>query len=89
MDPLAIGDLMEHTLAVTFTIAAPPLFVGLIIGVLISLVQAATQVNEVTLVFIPKMIGVGIALWLTGPSAVQQLSVLFQEIAAQLASAGG
>ena len=38
------------------------LVAGLAIGVLISIVQAATQVNEVTLVFIPKMLGAGVVL---------------------------
>ena len=75
---------MEHMLSVTFAIAAPPLFAGLAVGVLISLVQAATQVNEVTLVFIPKMLAVGGILWLTGPYAVDQLTNLFAEIAVHI-----
>ncbi len=89
MDAAMIGDLLEKTLSVTFYMSAPVLFVGLIIGVLISIVQAATQVNEVTLVFIPKMLGAGLALWLSGPWMVGQLQMLFEEIVFNLGKVGG
>jgi flagellar biosynthetic protein FliQ len=43
-------------------LAAPMLSVGLLVGILVSIFQAATQINEMTLVFVPKMLGVAIAL---------------------------
>ena len=43
-------------------LATPMLAVGLIAGVLVSMFQAATQINEMTLVFVPKMLGVALAL---------------------------
>lgn len=43
-------------------LAAPCLLFGLVAGVLVAIFQAATQINEMTLVFIPKMLAVGFAL---------------------------
>jgi flagellar biosynthetic protein FliQ len=47
---------MAETIRVTLMIAAPVLIVGLTVGVLISLFQAVTQVQEMTLVFVPKIV---------------------------------
>jgi flagellar biosynthetic protein FliQ len=48
-------------------VSAPLLLVALVIGLVVSIFQAATQINEQTLSFIPKLIGVFIALVLAGP----------------------
>jgi flagellar biosynthetic protein FliQ len=48
-------------------ISAPLLLVALIIGLIISIFQAATQINEATLSFIPKLVGVFVALVVAGP----------------------
>ena len=55
------GFFMQAIKPATF-LAAPMLAVGLIAGVLVSMFQAATQINEMTLVFVPKMLGVALAL---------------------------
>lgn len=81
MDAKSIGDLLQIALATVYNIAAPMLFVGLAIGVFVSIIQAATQIQEVTLVFIPKMIGVGITMWLMGPWMYEELNMLFGEVA--------
>ncbi len=46
--------------------AAPPLLTGLIVGLVISLLQAATQIQEMTLSFIPKLVGIGASLIFAG-----------------------
>jgi len=51
-----ITGLMAETVRVTLFVSAPVLLVGLVVGVLISLVQAVTQVQEMTLVFVPKIV---------------------------------
>ncbi len=91
MDPQTIGDLLQMAIQVTFNIAAPMLITGLIVGVMISVVQAATQVNEVTLVFIPKMLGVGGVMWLLGPWMYDQLLRLVNEVGVHIShiSSGG
>ncbi len=52
---------------VTLLVAAPLLLVALVIGLLVSIFQAATQINEMTLSFIPKLVGIFVALVLAGP----------------------
>jgi len=52
---------------VTLMIAIPMLLVALVIGLLVSIFQAATQINEMTLSFIPKLIGVFLVMDLAGP----------------------
>ncbi len=51
-----IIGIMAETIRVTLMISAPVLLVGLIVGVVISLLQAVTQVQEMTLVFVPKIV---------------------------------
>ena len=61
-------------------LSAPVLLSGLIAGVLVSMFQAATQINEMTLVFIPKMISVGIALLIAFPWMLQIIIEFTQNI---------
>jgi flagellar biosynthetic protein FliQ len=63
----------QNALWLTVLLAAPVLITSLVIGVAISLVQAATQINEVTLTLIPKLIGVGLVMLLLGSWMGQQL----------------
>lgn len=62
----------RNAIMVALTLAGPILLLSLIIGSLVSLVQAATQINESTLIFIPKMIGVILILLLLGSWMLQQ-----------------
>lgn len=62
----------RNAIMVALTLAGPILLISLIIGSLVSLVQAATQINESTLIFIPKMIGVILVLLLLGSWMLQQ-----------------
>ena len=48
-------------------VSAPLLLVALIIGLIVSIFQAATQINEATLSFIPKLVGIFVALIVAGP----------------------
>jgi flagellar biosynthetic protein FliQ len=63
----------QSALTVTLTLAAPVLLVSLLIGSVISLFQAATQINEVTLNFVPKLIGVSLVILLLGSWMAQQM----------------
>jgi flagellar biosynthetic protein FliQ len=54
------------------TLSGPILLISLVLGSLVSLVQAATQINESTLIFIPKLIGVILVLLLLGSWMLQQ-----------------
>jgi len=87
-----IGDLLAQTLTTVFVMSAPVLFTGLVIGFLVSIFQAATQINEVTLVFIPKMFGTGLVLWVTGSfifGELERLIDVIKVILPQIAPGGG
>ena len=67
MTPESVMTMGRTAMEVTLMVSAPLLLVALIIGLVISIFQAATQINEATLSFIPKLVGVFIALVLAGP----------------------
>ena len=67
MTPESVMTMGRQAMEITLLIAAPMLLTALLIGLLVSIFQAATQINEQTLSFIPKLIGVFIALVLAGP----------------------
>ena len=54
--------------------AAPMLLVGMVIGLMVSIFQAATQINEQTLTFVPKIVAVFLTLLLTGPWLIKLLT---------------
>jgi len=67
MTPESVMTMGRHAMEVTLMVAAPLLLVALGIGLIVSIFQAATQINETTLSFIPKLIGIFIALVVAGP----------------------
>ena len=62
MSPEFVTGFFLQSIKTAILLASPMLAVGLIAGVLVSIFQAATQINEMTLVFVPKMLGVAVAL---------------------------
>ncbi len=62
MTPEFITGFFMEAIKTAIMLAGPMLAVGLIVGILVSIFQAATQINEMTLVFVPKMLGVALAL---------------------------
>jgi flagellar biosynthetic protein FliQ len=67
MTPENIMDLAHKTLMVTSLISAPLLLIALITGLVIGMLQAATQINESTLSFIPKLLMLVLTLFVAGP----------------------
>ena len=67
MTPESVMTIGRHAMEVTLMVAAPMLLVALVIGLIISIFQAATQINETTLSFIPKLIGIFVSLVVAGP----------------------
>ncbi len=57
----------RHALEMTLLLSAPLLITALAVGVLVGVFQAATQINEMTLSFIPKLLGMAVALMAFGP----------------------
>jgi flagellar biosynthesis protein FliQ len=67
MTPENVMDLAHKTLLVTTMVAAPLLLIALITGLVIGMLQAATQINESTLSFIPKLLMLVLTLFVAGP----------------------
>ena len=67
MTPESVMSFGGEAMQITLMVAAPILLTVLIIGLVVSIFQAATQINEQTLSFIPKLVGVFVALIFTGP----------------------
>lgn len=67
MSPESVISMARQAIQVTLMIAAPMLLTALIIGLVVSIFQAATQINEMTLSFIPKLAGILLALLIAGP----------------------
>ncbi len=66
MTPEVVLDIGQEAIWVTALLAAPLLLSALAIGLLVGMVQAATQIQEMTLTFIPKLIVLGLALVISG-----------------------
>ena len=67
MTPETVMTMGRQAMEVTLMVAAPLLLVALLIGLVVSIFQAATQINEATLSFIPKLVGVFVTLVVAGP----------------------
>jgi len=69
--PESVMMLGQQALELTLMLAAPALLAGLAVGLLVSVFQAATQINEMTLSFIPKLVAMLAALVIAGPWMLQ------------------
>jgi flagellar biosynthetic protein FliQ len=67
MNPETVMTMGRQAMEITLLVSAPLLLVALVIGLIVSIFQAATQINEATLSFIPKLVGVFVALVVAGP----------------------
>jgi flagellar biosynthetic protein FliQ len=89
MTPENVMDLAHSTLLVTSMIAAPLLLTALVTGLVIGMLQAATQINESTLSFIPKLLVLVLALFVSGPWILRVLIDFTRNIYASIPSAVG
>lgn len=67
MNAQTVLNLGQDALMTMLLVAAPMLLIALAVGLLVSIFQAATQINEMTLSFIPKVLGVFLTLLVLGP----------------------
>lgn len=80
MTPGAVMEIGRQAIEVTLIVSAPALIAALVVGLLISIFQAATQLNEATLQFVPKLIVMFIVLLLAGPWMIQYLIDYIQRL---------
>jgi flagellar biosynthesis protein FliQ len=69
-----------QAMQLAFKIAMPLLLVGLVIGLVVSVFQAVTQIQEQTLTFIPKIVGMGVVLVIAGPWMLSEVVTYTQQL---------
>ena len=74
MTPQMVVSIGREALTVTLMVAGPMLLFGMIIGLLISIFQSVTQINEMTLTFVPKILAVALALLIFLPWIINRLT---------------
>ena len=73
MNPEIAIDVCRKAIQTVLMCSAPMLIIGLIIGLIVSIFQAATQINEQTLTFVPKIIAVFVTMLIFGPWMIKLL----------------
>jgi flagellar biosynthesis protein FliQ len=89
MNPESVMTIGQHALEITLMVSAPMLLVALIVGLVISIFQAATQINETTLSFIPKLVGVFAAMVIAGPWMLTTMLDYTRQIFASIPALAG
>jgi flagellar biosynthetic protein FliQ len=89
MNEADITELMRLTFMLIFKLTGPLLAAALGIGLLVAMLQAVTQINEATLVFIPKLLGIGALLLLTGVSMFSALADFTHFLIDRMIATGG
>jgi flagellar biosynthetic protein FliQ len=80
MTPEAVYRVGQEAMVVAVKLTAPVLIPSLVIGLIIAMFQAATQINEMTLTFVPKLIVIGVVLMIMGPWMLQMYLDYFQQL---------
>ena len=86
MTPADTLDFARNAIMVLLEVIAPAMITALVVGLVIGLLQALTQIQEQTLVFVPKIVAVFVVLLLALPFAGAALNGLMTDIAARIAA---
>ncbi|MEE8422986.1 MAG: flagellar biosynthesis protein FliQ [Thermodesulfobacteriota bacterium] len=80
MTPEAVATIGKEAIETVLLISAPMLGFGLVVGIMVSIFQAATQIQEMTLTFVPKIVAVFIALLIFFPWMMQTMIEFTREM---------
>lgn len=75
-----ISDLLYQMFVIAVKLGGPILVISMVVGIVISILQAATQIHEQTLTFVPKLIVIGIILVVTGNSMLKMLQEFTEQV---------
>ncbi len=89
MDAAQVFTVGQQALTTLLTVAAPVLLAVLVVGILVSIFQAATQINEATLTFVPKLLACVSVLGVAGPWMLTSLVEYLRSVLLSLPSAVG
>ncbi len=88
MGPETVIEIGRKALQTVLLTSAPMLIAALVIGLIISIFQAATQINEQTMTFVPKIVAVFVTLLIFGPWIMELLITFTTGIISQMATVG-
>ena len=80
MTPETVMTIGSRALEITLLLAAPLLLVALVTGLVVGVFQAATQINEMTLSFIPKLLAMAVAIAVAGPWMIKLIVGYTQQL---------
>jgi flagellar biosynthetic protein FliQ len=86
MDQAVVLQIFKDALTTVIEVSAPVLLVGLVVGLIVSIFQAMTQINEQTLVFIPKIISILLSLLFFGSWMLTRLSEFTYHLFARIST---
>lgn len=89
MNETEVIETARQALLISIEIGAPILLIGLVVGVAIALVQALTQIQEITLVFVPKILAILLSMFFFLPTMMRTLVVFMEELADRMIGLGG
>lgn len=89
MTPEFVTGLGRQAIETILLVAAPMLLAGLGVGLLVSIFQAATQINEQTMTFIPKIVAVFVTLLIFAPWMIKVLLSFTTSVLTRIATVGG
>ena len=84
-----VGTILRATMMVVLKLGGPPLAVALAVGMVMSLLQAVTQINEQTLAFVPKVVAIAATLVVLGPFMTETLTDFSHMLFDRLIAVGG
>ena len=84
MDEATVTTIASQAMAVTFKVSAPVLIAALTVGVIVSVLQAATQIQEMTLTFVPKVLAIAAVLLFAGPWMMRTMTGFARQLFAML-----
>lgn len=87
MDTTQLMEVFRDAILTGAKVAGPILLISILVGLFISIIQAATSINEQTMVFVPKLIAIGLVLILAGGWMLQQMVDLTNRIFEFIAAA--
>ena len=88
MNETELIDMAREAIWLTIVVGAPVMLVGLVVGLIISLFQALTQIQEQTLVFVPKIIAIFACIFAMFPAFVTVMQKFMNEIADKIVGIG-
>jgi len=88
MEQEEIIEITQQALMLIIQISSPIMIIGLLVGVAIALIQALTQVQEMTLAFVPKMVAIFVAIFLLFPTMVGLLTNFMHQISDTIINLG-